>query len=208
MTTLSTKVNILFSFAFSILFVTSIFSQALAQANIDTEIVPGKRIGKIQIGLTVSQVRKLLGKPTGGDAALGTWWDDWRQYSKRNYEETEVRYNLSSDEDVHHRVTQILVTSPVFHTVEGISTNSSMKAIRTAYPHLKYIQLLTDNSTPPMEIYDDRAKGIAFQILRKRSGASYVRTCYAIIVHTRGEEFDGMGTDTYPMSGYGKHKDR
>jgi hypothetical protein len=165
-------------------------------------IVPGQKIGDIRLGMTVNQVHSILGKPTGRDAATGKWWDFWDTKTAARADELEIRYDISNDEANHHRVTEVLVTSPAFKTTAGISTASSLKAIWSAFPNLKYVDVLSEESVPLIEIYDDKGKGISFEVIHKGKGHASSRTCYAIIVHKAGEEVQAMGTSQYPASGY------
>ena len=74
--------------------------------NMDYIIVPGKSIGKIALGMTSEEVKKLLGKPTTDDEYQMIY------KSSKNY----IRMSLN-----HQIVKQIEFTSSAFSTVEGIN---------------------------------------------------------------------------------------
>src|SRR4051812_9109300 len=94
------------------------------------DLVPGQRIGWIEIGMSHQTVQGKLGKPSGtyslpGRGNRGEYW-----FSSDNSNTLRVFYNSAG------RVYQISVTSPRFTTPEGINSRSGLADIRRAYKNL------------------------------------------------------------------------
>lgn len=147
-------------------------------------IIPGGIIGKVIIGRPLEDLP--LGPPTFGEGAAGTTWSTW------NAEKPEVDTGVIHTVDVlSHlgktgpQVALVRVTSPYFRTANGLSTGSTLDAIRKAFPHVQRVGQYSPRQVPiSVALYDDSARGIAFEILCDAKGATTPTSrCLAISVH-------------------------
>ena len=151
-------------------------------------IVPGKSVGEIELGTKRLKVQAKLGKPVTGEGATGRAWDAWfapREGGGRGYE-LDVRSHASatSNDKV---VEAVRVESPFFRTKDGINTGSSLANIWKVFPGAHYS--FSDQHDQAVEIYEDDAHGIAFEVRRTFTSAGSVPppgaswgACQAIIV--------------------------
>lgn len=137
-------------------------------------ITPGKSIGSIVLGQTQQSVLAELGTPDSGDAAMGHSWTTWLS-KDGGKNELNIFSGLGPDGKIHVR--HIRVTSPFFKTEKGISTKNLLKEILVAYPDARKLK-----SKNGIEVYDDVARGIAFEVFKKNG------VCRAITVHPAGEK--------------------
>lgn len=70
------------------------------------------------------------------------------------------------------------VTSPAFATQSGLHVGSTFAQIRRQFPHLRPTNAVHT-------LYDDKARGIAFEFVRRPSASSHA---IAITVHTPGQD--------------------
>jgi hypothetical protein len=139
----------------------------------DQLIVPGRSIGHLVIGSATDSVIAVLGKPDGGDAAMGSslaYWDG-KGESKGYRTSVFSHRNMGGKDENTNRIKQVRVTSPWFKTIEGTATGLTLQQISEHYnlkPVTTYKQL---------KVYDDVNAGIAFDI------DSVSKKCVGIIVH-------------------------
>lgn len=144
----------------------------------DYDVVPGQRIGFIEIGMSRQTVQGKLGKPSGtyslpGRGNRGDYW-----FSADNSNTLRVFYNAAG------RVYQISVTSPRFTTPEGLSSRSSLAEIRRSYGNLKVLRV---SARGDIDYYYDSRKGIAFELTDQMDAhSSLVMKTYAILVFRQG----------------------
>jgi hypothetical protein len=148
-------------------------------------IVPGKSIGKVEMGMIDTSLQILLGKPDFSDAAMGKAWLTW--YGKKPDEhnnKTQLNvYTSYSDTGMRDKsVQQIRTTSSFFRTVQNIHVYSSLDDIKIAFPGIKKISQSADDAKKFM-VYDDVNNGIAFEIIN----ANGQQICRAIFVHVKGK---------------------
>jgi hypothetical protein len=150
---------------------------AVASAQ-EYDVVPGQRIGWIEIGMSRQTVQGKLGKPSGtysltGKGARGDYW-----LSSDNSNTLRVFYNGAG------RVSQISVTSPNFKTPEGLSTRSGLAEIRRAYKNLKVLKV---SARGDIDYYYDSRRGLAFEATDQMDAhTSLVMRLYAILVFRPG----------------------
>jgi len=139
-------------------------------------ISPGLSIGQIKLDGNLADAIKLLGKPDGGDAAMGSALATW--YA--NHDTTGYRTSIfasrnmgGADENIQH-IKKILVTSPWFKTADFISTGNNMQDIAKFYT-LKEGNSYTAGGQK-IKIYSDIPKGISFEIDAQGQ-------CVGILVH-------------------------
>jgi hypothetical protein len=163
---------------------THIDSAANGAASNNT-IVPGKNIGKVEIGMKDQSLEPLLGKPDFSDAAMGKAWLTW--YGKKPDEHNNKRqlniYTSYSDTSMRDKsVQQIRTTSSFFKTAQDIHVYSSLNDIQKAFPDIKKTPQSADDAKN-FTVYDDVNNGIAFKIIN----ANGQQICRAIFVHLKGK---------------------
>ncbi|TZF84829.1 hypothetical protein FW774_07575 [Pedobacter sp. BS3] len=154
--------------------------QQTAVTDSDKLIIPGKKIGKITLGMDASGLEKLLGKPDLSDAAMGKAWLTWlSDSSARNPNELNI-YTTYSDSTMSNKVVkQIRITSHDFTTPTGIHTGVQYKLLTTY--SLQKLATYQD-----IAVYDDIKEGIAFE-----TGQDSI--VHSIIIHQPGTKV----TDVY-----------
>jgi hypothetical protein len=151
---------------------------AASAAAQEYDVVPGQRIGWIEIGMSHQTVQGKLGKPSGtynlpGRGNRGDYW-----VSADNSNTLRVFYNSAG------RVSQISVTSPRFTTPEGINSRSGLADIRRAYKNLKVLKV---SARGDIDYYYDARRGIAFEVTDQMDAhSSLVMRLYAILVFRPG----------------------
>ena len=160
------------AFCLMLLFVASASAQ-------EYDVVPGQRIGFIEIGMSRQTVQGKLGKPSGtyslpGRGYRGDYW-----FSSDNSNTLRVFYNGAG------RVFQISVTSPRFTTPEGLNTHSSLADIRRSYKNLKVLRMSARGN---IDYYYDSRRGIAFELTERLDAhsSSLTMQLYAILVFKPG----------------------
>jgi hypothetical protein len=162
--------RLLIAVCLMLLFVASVAAQ-------DYDIVPGSRIGKIEIGMSRQAVHSTLGNPTGAYRmrARGHKGEYWSSSSDNTLR---VIY------DVAGRVYQVSVTSPRFTTSEGLTTQSSMGDIKSHYRNLKVLRLTARGD---IDYYDAVRQGITFEFTQRDDAHSpQAMRLYAILIHKSG----------------------
>jgi hypothetical protein len=151
---------------------------ALSASAQEYDVVPGQRIGWIEIGMSRQTVQGKLGKPSGtyslpGRGNRGDYW-----FSSDNSNTLRVFYNGAG------RVSQISVTSPRFTTPEGLSSRSGLSDIRRAYKNLKVLKV---SARGDIDYYYDASRGIAFEVTDQMDAhSSLAMRPFALLVFRRG----------------------
>jgi hypothetical protein len=147
-----------------------------ATAQGDYDIVPGRRIGKIEIGMSRQAAHGALGKPTGAyRLSRGYQGEYWISASDNTLR---VIYDQAG------RVYQVSVTSPRFTTPEGLTTESSLGDIRSHYRNLKALHF---TARADIDYYDAVRQGIAFEFTQRYDAHSpQAMRLYAILIHRQG----------------------
>lgn len=154
-------------------------------------ILPGYGIGQVRIGMKQSAVEKILGEPTNGEGGMGTNWYCWMSRGKVGKGKTRhgVFIRFPYDKDQFNCASQIRVTSPWFKTQSRISTGSTFALIRKKFPRVQLIPFYKNRNPEGLRsvsVYDDVARGIAFEIANVTRKGVRLQTCVAIVVHPRG----------------------
>ena len=151
--------------------------------DIDTAwlIIPGKSIGKTKINEDAELVYKNLGKPDGGDAAMGKSVAIWYANHDSTGHSTAIYTTRNMGNSEAALIRQIRVTSPVFKTSEGLGAASDLSEIEKIF-NLKEVEKYPD-SGKQYQVYDAR-EGIAFEIGPNKK-------CVAVIVHEAGKTIPG-----------------
>ena len=177
-------------FIFS-MFLASIFCTHTAAAQQAWRITPGVSIGYTTIGETADSLSQTLGKPDGGDAAMGKAWNIYYNKNTAHQVKDSSRFlavYLVRDEPVGMRVKQIRVNTPSFRATNDVMVGAPLKRIKNVFPGLLRAGIYQDTVTHTRYyLYDAVRKGIAFEI------NITTNTCTAITVHAPGETI----TSTY-----------
>lgn len=152
---------------------------ALCVSAQEYDVVPGQRIGFIEIGMSRQTVLGKLGKPSGTYSlpSRGNRGDYW--FSSDNSNTLRVFYNGAG------RVYQISVTSPSFKTPDGLTSRSGLADIRRAYKNLKVLKV---SARGDIDYYYDSRRGIAFEVTDQMDAHSspLVMRPYALLVFRPG----------------------
>jgi hypothetical protein len=150
-------------------------------SNKDWLLVPGKSAGNTRINEDAEKVYTSLGKPDGGDAAMGKSVAIW--YSR--HDSTSYSTSIYTIRDMGNNpvalVKQIRVTSPTFKTKDNIHVTSSLSDIRKIYV-LQIAEKFKD-AKREYAVYDSK-EGIAFEIDADEK-------CVAITIHESGKAIPG-----------------
>ncbi|PYS52504.1 MAG: hypothetical protein DMF68_01375 [Acidobacteria bacterium] len=159
------------AFCLTLLFVASASAQ-------EYDVVPGQRVGVVEIGRSRQTVHGKLGKPSGtysiqGRGNRGDYW-----FSSDNSNTLRVFYDAAGS------VYQISVTSPRFTTSEGLNSRSSLAEIRRSYGNLKVLRV---SARGDIDYYYDPRKGVAFELTDQMDAhSSLVMKTYAVLVFRKG----------------------
>jgi len=158
-------------------------------------LVAGESVGKIALGADASTLQSILGKPDMSDAAMGKAWLTW--YGKKSDEhnnKTELDiYTAYKDTSMREQtVQQIRTTSSFFTTADSVHVYSSLNDIKNKYAVKKSAQYNDDGRL--ITIYDDKQKGIAFEI----AGANEQNICVGIIVHQKNKSVNDIYIMLHP----------
>jgi hypothetical protein len=143
----------------------------------DFNIEPGRRAGKITLGLSRQAVHQLLGQPSATYRMQGKLTGDvWMA-------------NTGNDVRVIYRrgqVIQVKITSASFKTPEGLNTESSLAEVQKHYHKLvKTRRFVHGSGGGLIDYYDDVGRGIAFEFTSVDSETPDFKP-YAIVVHSPG----------------------
>lgn len=144
----------------------------------DYDIMPGSRIGKIEIGMSRQAVHNTLGNPTGtyNLRARGYRGEYW--FSSDNSNTLRVVFDPAG------RVSQVSVTSARFTTPEGLTTQSSLAEVKSHYKNLRVLRLAARGN---IDYYDAAQQGIAFEFTERTDAhAPQTMRLYAILIHKHG----------------------
>lgn len=152
---------------------------AVQIAGQENSIAPGRKIGKVEIGMSRPMVHKNLGTPSGtydlpGRGNKGEYW-----FSQDNSNTLRVFYNRNG------RVYQISATSPRFATPEGLSANSSLAEVKRQFPNLKVMRMTKRGD---IDYYYDSRKGVAFEFTEQLEESGSAMRLYAILVFKPGSK--------------------
>ncbi|EOR93356.1 hypothetical protein ADIARSV_3435 [Arcticibacter svalbardensis MN12-7] len=149
----------------------------------DWLLIPGKSAGKTTLNEDAEEVYKRLGKPDGGDAAMGKSIALWYSNHDSTLHSVSIYTVRDMGNDPKALVAQIRITSPLFKTKEGIHTTSTLDTIMKEFQVQKTEGY--KDAGKDYTVYDSKS-GISFEMDGKE-------TCVAIIIHKAGQ----IGNGTY-----------
>lgn len=179
-----------------------------AQSNAQSawRIEPGKYIGKTMIGATGEKIGQQLGRPDGGDAAMGKAWSIW--YGRDKNKQIDSAHYLAVYLERRHPdgpdmlIKQIRINTTSFKTLVGIKVGTSLRGIKRSFPYLKQVAVYEDTHTGKrITLYDDKKRGIAFEMTGDANTSDPV--CSAITVHQPGA---GVGEEYISFPAYSQYK--
>lgn len=144
----------------------------------DGLLQPGRAAGKISIGQNAEDVYKAMGKPDGGDAAMGKAVAYWHQKGEAADHATSIYTARDTGENPIARVRQIRVSSTAFKTENGMGVGSSLADIQKAFHVTKSETFKVEGKS--YTVYSDPS-GISFEIDAEGN-------CVAVIVYTKGAQ--------------------
>ncbi|MCC9168358.1 hypothetical protein [Pontibacter harenae] len=154
-------------------------------------IVPGNRVGHVQLGIPSNdELKSMLGKADSSNAAMGKalmFWLSTSGSGAQDYLTVYTTADFSGANEGQHIVEQVQVTSPKFRTEGQIGTGKAFAQIRQQFPRLQPLAYYTNSNKQQVYLYDDVQLGITFEITLPDS------TCNAITIHQKGEDV----TETY-----------
>ncbi len=138
-----------------LLLFTLLSSSAIFGVTPQCEIVPGQRIGSVNIGDSPSAVRKKIGKPASSDKEGAYTYESFGSSKKGNV--IGVIYQNG-------KVLQISTIYPLFQTKQGIQRDSSWPLVKKNYPNLKVFSIGPKKEDPEhvFNHYVSKSEGISF----------------------------------------------
>jgi hypothetical protein len=161
------------------LFGAAVLGDASAQSNL---IVAGQSIGQTHLGRFGADYLARLPKPDADDSGMGRYRSVWLSKNQAGRKDTLYIFSVANGpRDIEPSngvsIELIRVTSPWYHTANGISTGITLPRILRGFPGVRS----TDSS---LNLYDDANRGIAFEFA---GGATAGSPCIAIMVHPPGK---------------------
>lgn len=131
-------------------------------------IVPGRSVGEISLGDDMVGISKKLGKPDAGDAAMGKAWGIWYNSDSKKGNELAI---FSAYRDTSMRVKevkQIRITSNVYKTQDGFTTQRTMNDTELRFPGMEQVATYLNENLDTVFVYDAQSDGIGFEFLKGR----------------------------------------
>ncbi|NRF40854.1 hypothetical protein [Pedobacter foliorum] len=163
----------------------------------DLMIVPGKSIDKVFLGQDMSEVFKILGNPSDGDAAMGKSWGIWylRDSTDTKKGELSVYSSYKNNSMSTKDVKQIVVSATNYRTDKGLRIGVSLDEIKAVFPDVKKAAVyLNTAKKDSLVVYDAENEGIAFDVRNK--GDHFFTT--AITVHPKNVSVNSTYLTIHP----------
>ena len=161
---------------------------AFAGAQTDSKLIePGKRLGKLNIGDLMDDL-KWLKKPDYGDAGMSHSWQTW-EAKKPDPRNGKILNSLdvyvSINEAGKSAIRLIRSTSPTFATKTKVKVGVSYTEVRQKYPGMvKLSSYASAQFSSRVAVYDDSAAGIGFEFKAAKDGSVNAKDkCVAVWVH-------------------------
>lgn len=134
-------------------------------------LVPGRSVGETSLGENMEDVGKRLGRPDGGDAAMGKAWSIWYSNDSTAGEPNELAiYSSYRDTSMRVRdVKQIRITSNKFKTQDGYGTGRSLYDTKLKFPAMEMLSSYLTAKKDTVLVYDAKPDGIGFEFLKGKS---------------------------------------
>lgn len=164
----------------------------------DNLIIPGKSIGQTHLGSNGNVYLKKLPKPNAIDVGMSQTRQVW--VSKKGGRTDTLFIHTVSNGALGVQPTQgvtidtIRVTSPWFHTQNGLSTGNTKAKILRNFPNAHSVE-----GYP--KIYDDSKRGIAFEFGESATASP----CIAIMIHPPGNVHLATSEQVNQLLRHGEH---
>lgn len=127
-------------------------------------IIPGKSIGKIYLGEEATNLNT-LGKPDGGDAAMGKAWGIW--YVPDSKIQDYAIYTSYRDTSMKIKeVKQIRTENSKYKLANGLKVGSSLSELENAYTDLLLVSSYVNSKKDTLKIYEVKNIGASFDLMR------------------------------------------
>jgi hypothetical protein len=147
-------------------------------------IVPGRSVGEISLGEDMVVVSKRLGKPDAGDAAMGKAWGIWYNIGSKDKDELAI-YSAYRDTSMRVKeVKQIRITSIVYKTQDGFTTQRTMNDTELRFPGMEQVATYLNENQDTVLVYDAQSDGIGFEFLKGRGISITIHTKNVAVNHT------------------------
>lgn len=152
-------------------------------------IKPGNSIGNVKLNAETVEAINILGKPDSSDAAMSKAYNGWYTKPTMNGADTIITsfetfsvVSGKNEKETASRIKRIRITSPQYKTDKQIKTGNTLAYIKLQYPTLKKpIAKITKDNGEELELFDETAEGIAFEIINNK--------CIAVIIHEKGKKY-------------------
>ena len=163
--------------------------QVLAAPSANYLVVPGQSLGKLRLGQTPAQVRKILGSPAKTFKLRNGLLDD--VYVSKGTRKAEGQTIRDKVEILYRagKAVQIEATSPSFKTASGLSTDSTLRTLQGFLHPFRYYTYSFggDDSGGHVKYYLDSQKlGIAFESPASQDTWNWQSGSATLIVHGKG----------------------
>ncbi len=156
---------------------TATVNPPLGVATLDSDfsrVLPGQGVGKVTLGSELALVSFLA--ESKGKTEAGKVWKVFPNLGSHELDVFTVKASHLTDPRLRNLVREIRVTSPIFHTDQGLRVGSSLKTVQSKVPSLKLAK-----ESRAMRLFDDQKSGIAFEFAKKHSEWK----CVSIVVHRK-----------------------
>lgn len=157
-------------------------------------IVPGESIGRVNLGMSATELHDIMGDADSGDAAMGKSLQFWLSKDTLRHRKYVAAYTVNNFDGTGSppEVQQLQVTSPEFRTGEGLGAGSPFAEIREQFGQLEPLAYYTNEQGQQVYIYDAQAQGIAFEVAVPDSIST------AVTVHAKGTDVTGTYLPIHP----------
>ncbi|RZJ72914.1 hypothetical protein [Flavobacterium sp.] len=149
----------------------------------NVSVIAGESIGNISLEMDSQKLEQILGQPDLSDSAMGKSWLTWySDNSEAISGKTELNiYVTYKDDEMKEKVVRLIrATSPEFQ-VDSIGAGRKLPDVKSKFPQLKNVGDYAFGKTKDfVSIYDDEAKGVAFEFVKD--------SCIAVIVHPKDKD--------------------
>ena len=139
-------------------------------------VVPGERIGRVNLGMRVAELVRELGPPDRSDAAMGKAWVTWTSDGPGT---PRLDVFATGGTEGPPAVRLVRVTSPDFRTQSGVRPGDTRERVLSFFPDARAV---TGPSDTPFLV--DRRRGISFEC----TGTAPRAACPALFVQPVGDD--------------------
>ncbi len=162
-------------------------------------IIPGKAIGRIEIGASSDSLHH-LGPATDAGAATCHYIGIWKYGSHQQHKLTVVSA-CDPDDDMRPHIQWLYTNDPTFKTASGLGVGSTIGEIKAVFPGMRIpITYLADDGML-MLLHSVKKQGIAFAMT---SGKKQI--CRAVILFSENGSAIPWATSIFPEMNYTQYR--